>query len=64
MCGKKINSEATHCPHCGEAVNRRAVKKKRLIIAAAAIAAIALLAWGAYAIFHKDKSDLIADNNM
>ena len=34
MCGKKINSEATHCPHCGEAVNRRAVKKKRLIIAA------------------------------
>lgn len=64
MCGKKINSEATHCPHCGEAINRRAVMKKRLIIAAAAIAAIALLAWGAYAIFHKDKSDLIADNNM
>lgn len=61
QCGKIISKNTTHCPHCGESIYKRRLKRKR-VIWIISLLLLALLAFGAYQMFHKNKADMIASN--
>ncbi len=61
QCGKNISKDTTHCPHCGESIYKRRLKRKR-VIWIVSLLLLALLAFGAYSMFHKNKADMIASN--
>ena len=63
FCGKAVDSEATHCPHCGEAI-ARVNKKKRMAIWLGAIALLAVVAFVVYNMLSSSKADMFAGTSL
>ncbi len=62
-CGKYVDREATHCPHCGEPVSLFD-KKKKIIVILSCLAVLAIVAVVLINVFSSSKADMIKSTNM
>ena len=58
-CGKFFQKDATHCPHCGEAVDLKKIKRRKIIKWGVVLALIAIVATVTFFLLRKTKADMI-----
>ena len=62
-CGKRVDKDATHCPHCGESISYFEKKKKTIIWCSIVIGAL-LLAVIIFNLFSSSKADMFSSTNL